>query len=308
MTSSEMVTRMRVSIIVPVLNEQSTIGDLLRSLAKLNYPREKTEILVVDSGSSDNTQQIVRRFQIPLLIEVKKHTSYAARNLGISKSSGDIIAFTDGDCIVSPSWLNDLVDGFADPKVGGVAGSILPLKPRTIVERFQAMTDEPNHKPNHRPLPYAVTANVAFKREVFESIGRFDETLPSGSDIDFTLRMQKSKRYSMRFLENAGIVFHRNKLGLRELLRAVQTKGYGYYYLTRKHPDVFPRKPSARVGRESFSPRRIGQELALLTKDGVLFVLRRSDGSTMLFEPMYLLWQLAWISGIRKAERESRLP
>jgi len=299
---------MKVSVIVPVLNEQSTIGDLLHSLAKLNYPREKTEILVVDSGSCDNTQQIVRRFQFTLLIEPEKHTSYAARNLGISKSSGDIIAFTDGDCIVSPSWLKNLVDGFADPKVGGVAGTILPLEPRTIVERFQVMTGEPNHKPNHRPLPYAVTANVAFRREVFDSIGKFDETLPSGSDIDFTLRMQKSKRYSMRFLENAGIVFHRNKLGLRELLRAVQTKGYGYYHLTKKHPDVFPRKPAAHVGRESLSLCRIGRELTLLARDGVLFVLRRSDGSTLLFEPMHLLWQLAWISGIRKAERESRSP
>jgi glycosyltransferase involved in cell wall biosynthesis len=298
---------MKVSVVVPVLNQQSTIGDLLSSLGRLDYPRENTQIIIVDNGSCDNTQQIVKQHPFTLLVEPRRCSSYAARNLGISRSSGDIVAFTDGDCVVSASWLKDLVDGFADPRVGGVAGTILPLEPRTIVERFQVVVSEPNHKPNHLPIPYAVTANVAYRREVFESIRWFDETLLSGSDIDFALRMQKSKKYAMKFLNNTGIVFHRNKRGLRELLRAVQIKGYGYYYLTRKHPDVFPRKPSAHVGRESLSLRRIGRELTLLTRDGVLFVLRRSDGSALMFEPMRLLWQLAWISGIRRAERESRL-
>ena len=297
---------MKVSVIVPVLNQQSTIGDLLSSLARLDYPRENTQIIIVDNGSCDNTQQIVQQYPFTLLVEPRRCSSYAARNLGISKSSGDIFAFTDGDCVVSPSWLKDLVDGFADPRVGGVAGTILPLEPRTIVERFQVVVSEPNHKPNHLPIPYAVTANVAYRREVFKSIGKFDETLPSGSDIDFALRMQKSKKYAMKFLNNKGIVFHRNKRELRELLRAVQVKGYGYYHLARKHPDVFPGGSSAHVGGEILSPHRIGRELTLLVRDGVFFVLRRSDGSSLLLEPMHLLWQLAWISGIRRAERESR--
>lgn len=297
---------MEVSVIVPVLNQESTIGDLLRSLARLDYPKQDVQIIIVDNGSRDNTQQIVRQYPFTLLIEPRRCSSYAARNLGISKSSGDIVAFTDGDCVVSQSWLKDLVHGFGDPNVGGVAGTILPLQPRTIVERYQVIAGEPNHKPNHHPLPYAVTANVAFRREVFDSIGIFDELLPSGSDIDFSLRMQKSKKYVMKFLNNSGIVFHRNKRGLRDLLRAVQIKGYGYYHLARKHPDVFPRGSSADAEGKILSPHRIARELALLVEDGVFFVLRRSDGSNLLLEPMHVLWQLAWISGIRKAEHESR--
>jgi glycosyltransferase involved in cell wall biosynthesis len=305
LTSSGLVARIKVSVVVPVLNQQSTIGDLLRSLAKLDYARDDTEIIIVDNGSCDNTQQMVRQYPFTLIVEPEKRSSYAARNLGISKSSGGIIAFTDGDCIVSPSWLNDLVDGFADVEVGGVAGTILHLEPRTIVERFQVIVSEPNHKSKHQPLPYAVTANVAYRREVFEKIGRFDETLPSGSDVDFALRMQKSRRYAMRFLDNAGIVFHRNKRGLGELLRAVETKGYGYYHLARKHPDVFPGGSSAHAGAEMLSPHRIVRELTILVRDGLFFVLRRSDGFSLLVEPVHVLWQLAWVSGIRRAERES---
>jgi glycosyltransferase involved in cell wall biosynthesis len=302
-----LVAKLKVSVVVPVFNQESTIGYLLRSLVRLDYPHENTEVIVVDNGSCDNTQRIVRQSPFTLLILPEKQSSYAARNLGISRSRGDIVAFTDGDCVVSPPWLGDLVDGFSESKVGGVAGTILPLQPTTIAERFQAAVGEPSHRPNHRPLPYAVTANVAFRREVFKSIGNFDETLPSGSDIDFSLRMQKSKKYDMKFLKNKGIVFHRNKRGLRELLRAVQMKGYGYYHLTRKHPDIFPGGSSGHVAGEVLFPQRIARELTLSVREGLFFLLRRSDGFSLLFEPMHVLWQLAWISGIRKAERESEL-
>jgi glycosyltransferase involved in cell wall biosynthesis len=92
-----------VSIIVPVYNGSRTIDALLTSLLALDYPPDQHEILIVDNKSTDDTRQRIQRYPVTLLEETEIQGSYAARNRGIEAAQGEILAFTDADCVVEPT-------------------------------------------------------------------------------------------------------------------------------------------------------------------------------------------------------------
>ena len=89
-----------VSVIIPVLNGERTIRECLVSLLRVDYLPERGEILVVDNGSTDRTAEIINSFPVRYLGEERRGKSYA-RNRGIEASKGEILAFTDADCVVS---------------------------------------------------------------------------------------------------------------------------------------------------------------------------------------------------------------
>ena len=126
-----------VSIVVPVYNAESTLALCLGSLINLDYPSERLEILVVDNNSRDSSREIISRFPV-ICLEEKIQTSYAARNRGIAEAKGEIIAFTDSDCIVDAKWLRNLLSGFQGEDIGCCAGEVVPFNPRSLVEVYQA--------------------------------------------------------------------------------------------------------------------------------------------------------------------------
>lgn len=98
-----------ISVVIPFYNAKSSISLCLESLIELNYPRNKLEIIVVDNGSNDGSDKIVKEFNVRLIYDSSIRSSYQARNTGIKNAHGDLIAFTDSDCIVSPDWLKTLL-------------------------------------------------------------------------------------------------------------------------------------------------------------------------------------------------------
>jgi glycosyltransferase involved in cell wall biosynthesis len=86
------------SIIVPVLNMGRTIRATMDSLVNLDYPKNIIEIIVVDGKSKDDTRKIVQEYPVALVEQEGKGLN-AARNTGIKYSSGEILAYTDGDCV-----------------------------------------------------------------------------------------------------------------------------------------------------------------------------------------------------------------
>ena len=128
----------RVTVVVPVHNGAAMIGTCLEALVGLDYPAQALEIVVVDNRSTDDTRAIVRARPVRLVEETRVQSSYAARNRGVLVSQGDVVAFTDADCVPDRQWLRALVAPLANPQVGGVAGGIEPYQARTLVERYQA--------------------------------------------------------------------------------------------------------------------------------------------------------------------------
>jgi glycosyltransferase involved in cell wall biosynthesis len=86
------------SVIVPAYNAESTIGKCLDALERQNIPRDEYEVIVVDDGSTDNMPGIVKRFPVKYISQQNKGPA-SARNRGAGEAKGEIILFTDSDCV-----------------------------------------------------------------------------------------------------------------------------------------------------------------------------------------------------------------
>lgn len=179
----------RVSVIVPVLDGAEHVGRCLEALRSQSHPAEHTELIVVDNGSVDETRGRVRDHGATLLVERSSRSPYAARNAGLAQATGDVVAFTDSDCVPAKDWLErglaclhreaaDLVAGRVSfsyrqrPRPGEILDAITNLdQARSVAQRAVAKT-----------------GNLFVARRVFDSIGRFDARRRSGGDVSFTAR------------------------------------------------------------------------------------------------------------------------
>ncbi len=227
-----------VSVVVPVLNGEGTIGNCLSALLRTEYPSERREIVIVDNGSTDRTAEIVKRAPVRYVWEHRPGVPYA-RNRGIELCEGEIVAFTDADCIPTAGWLRELVAPFESEEVGGVAGEILPYPPRTPAERYAARIRHlsPQRYLQRPVLPFAVTANLGFRREVFQRVGLFDPDLPRGGEsTDFCTRFLRETGLLLEYAPMAA-VFHKHRSTAWQLFKQQWSYGRGHAYLYIKYRD-----------------------------------------------------------------------
>ncbi len=230
-----------VSVVVPVLNGERTIGTCLGSILGGDYPEERREIIVVDNGSSDGTAAIVKRLPVRYLLHEVRGPA-RARNAAIPVTSGKIVAFTDSDCAVSTGWLRALVTPFSDAGVGAVAGEIVPYPPQTPAERHAARIRHlsPQRYLKRPQFPFAVTANLAFRRRVFDDIGVFDPRTPRGGEsTDICRRLLRDTDLRLVLAPRA-VVFHRYRSTTWDYLDQWWGYGRGHAYLYAKYRDEIP--------------------------------------------------------------------
>jgi len=214
-----------VTVIVPVRNGEQTIQPLLESLQKLEYNRNKVEVIVVDGNSTDKTREIVKQYPVTLIIENRKGLNLA-RNVGIKHGNGEIVAFTDADCIVPPNWITKIVENFKDPKVSCVGGSAKALDSDFVSQYadnsivrlmpfFRKREKLEKVKPFFR---HPVGCNMAYRRKVAEEVGYFDENIQYGFDeVEFAGRVCKAG-YKM-VLDPKVSVWHKHRSTLGEFLK-----------------------------------------------------------------------------------------
>lgn len=230
-----------VSVVIPVLNGEATIGRCLSALVHSDYPKDRFEILLVDNGSTDRTAEIAQQYPVALLSEPLRGPA-RARNRGIRASRGKILAFTDADCLATTGWIREVAKPFARADVGAVAGEILPFPPSTPAERHAARIRHLSpERYLRRPIfPFAVTANLAFRREVFSQVGLFDPTSPRGGEsTDFCTRFFRETGLRLELAPRA-IVFHRHRRTARELFWQHWGYGRGHAFLYWKYREDLP--------------------------------------------------------------------
>lgn len=123
-----------VSIISPVRNAERTIETTIQYLLNVDYPRDKMEIVFADGGSTDKTQEIIKKWQekhpfITLVLVPDSKSPGHARNAALKVVKGEYILFTDGDCAPHKDWIEKMVEPFIkDPEVGMVGGEVFTLR------------------------------------------------------------------------------------------------------------------------------------------------------------------------------------
>ncbi len=121
-----------VSIIIPAYNEEKCIGDTIENKLKLDYPKDKLEIIVVSDGSGDRTDEIVKKYAsrgVRLVRQEPRQGKTAALNLVVPEAKGEIIVFSDANSIYSPDALRELTANFSDKSVGYVTGKMVYVNP-----------------------------------------------------------------------------------------------------------------------------------------------------------------------------------
>ncbi len=210
-----------VSVIIPVLNDSERLQTCLNALENQTYPKSMYEIIVVDNGSDENIESLVNQYSQVTLYFESKRGSYAARNKGLSKAKGDIIAFTDSDCIPASDWIEKgVVNLLSVLNCGLVGGKINiffrnPDKP-TAVELFESvMAFQQKYYAEIRG--YGATANVFTFSSVFDHVGNFNEKLKSGGDYEWGQRVVSSG-YKLVYSEDTCVV-HPARHSLKELYK-----------------------------------------------------------------------------------------
>jgi len=225
-----------VSVIVPVRNGAATIRTCLDALGHVEWPARALEVVVVDNRSTDDTRAIVSGYPVRLVEESGVQSSYAARNRGVVAAHGDLLAFTDADCVPDPTWIRHLVAPFADADVGGVAGGIEAFAATTPVERWQARRAIRAERAfGHPVMPFAQTANAAYPRTLVAALGGFDATVPFGGDLDFSWRMQRRTGRRLAFAPEA-LVRHRHRTTLRGVVALYEKNAIANCLLAERYP------------------------------------------------------------------------
>lgn len=180
-----------VSILIPTYHDWARLALCVKALHSQTYPVDSYEVIMINN---DPTDQAPDNFELPpnfTLIAEGKPGSYAARNAGLALAKGEIIGFTDSDCIPHPTWIESAVEMFSTGRVDRIAGKIELIyandQKKSWVELYESIYSF-NQKKNVEVLKASVTANLFARKELFGKVGGFDATKKSGEDIGWNRR------------------------------------------------------------------------------------------------------------------------
>jgi mycofactocin glycosyltransferase len=234
-----------VSVIIPVRNRPKDIKGCLESLAQLNYPQEKLEIIVVDDASTDHTVKVIEAFPVQL-IALKKHkqASYC-RNIAASRAKGEILAFIDSDCLAGPQWLLELTPSFKDQSIGAVGGFVDGFYEKSGLDRYEKIKSSlnmgvwPKRSKRSDPFFYLPSCNLLVRRERFISLGGFKEKLVVGEDVDLCWRLRK-KGLEIEY-QPKGKIYHKHRNSIKAFCKRRFDYGTSEPMLHREHGEKIKR-------------------------------------------------------------------
>ncbi|MEM6516984.1 MAG: glycosyltransferase [Bacteroidota bacterium] len=209
------------SVVIPFRNESENLNALLASLARLNYPKDKFEVLFVNDASEDNSEEVIhsffkkknqkRNFNYSILQNIQQSNAPKkdAITLAIATSKFDWIVTTDADCTVPEFWL-DVIDAFIQQKKCDML--VMPVgyqELNTFLKRFQALDMLSLQGSTIGAFgikkPFMCNgANFAYKKGLFKKVDGFKNNnhMASGDDIFLLEKFLKQKKTSVKYLKN----------------------------------------------------------------------------------------------------------
>lgn len=181
-----------VSVIIAAYNEENEISMCIDSLLRVDFPIDKFEIIVVNDGSTDNTEFIVKEYakihSNIKLITKNNGGKASAQNVGLKYSLGKYILITDADAIVEKNWISKMVNGLEKNDV--VIGVYYSKENKSLLEKIQNSHNLVKFKFGGFKGRPSIGVNNGFHKSIIKSIGNFDESKTSVTD-DFIKRAEK---------------------------------------------------------------------------------------------------------------------
>jgi glycosyltransferase involved in cell wall biosynthesis len=185
----------RVSVVIPVYNDAGPLAKCLEALEHQTHPESSFRVNVVDNDSEEDIGAVVDSFECARLLFEAQPGSYAARNRGIRETDGDVLAFTDADCVPAETWIEEgvrhLTGEPACDLVGGGLDFSFRTENRPSPPEFFDATHYLDQKKYVREGKFAATANAFAWRRLFEEVGLFDASRQSGGDTEWGKRVHR---------------------------------------------------------------------------------------------------------------------
>lgn len=227
----------QVSVVLPTYKRPKLLKRCLEALSKQCLASKAYEIIVVDDADSQATRRLVRGFSENNYGNIIRYISTphttgpaAARNAGWRAARGEIIAFTDDDCIPTSNWLKQGLEAF-EGDVAGVSG-------RLVVPLPESPTDYEKDAA-HLSRSGFVTANCFYRRSALDAVGGFDERFDQAWREDTDLYFRMAKRFIRLIYARAAIVIHPVRPESWGISLKQQRKSMYNALLFKKHPDLY---------------------------------------------------------------------
>ncbi|MFH1895682.1 MAG: glycosyltransferase [archaeon] len=250
-----------ISVIVPAFNSEKTIAETISSILSQKTKKE-FELIVVDDASTDSTLKKISEFDKVKLIKLEKNSGPAvARNAGAKKARGEIIVFTDSDCVAEKNWLEEMIKPFEDTKVVGVQGAY-KTKQNSLTARFVQAEIEDRYDlmkksmQKNGSIDFIGSYSAAYRKKTFLEFNGFNESFPiaSGEDPELSYRMEK-KGLKLEFNPKA-VVWHVHPESFLKYIKVKFFRGYWRVLMYKEHKD--------KMLKDSYTPQALKFQIILL--------------------------------------------
>jgi cellulose synthase/poly-beta-1,6-N-acetylglucosamine synthase-like glycosyltransferase len=245
------------------------------------------EIIVVDDGSTDETPEIVRQFPVKCLRQENRGPA-TARNNGAHHAQGEIILFTDADCVPQDNWVEEMLKPFDDPEVMAVKGAYRTNQ-KSLTARFAQIEFEERFAILRKlhSIDMVDTYSAGYRKSVFLLLGGFDQSFPVANNEDTELSYKMSKAGYLMVFNHHAIVYHLNHPdSLEKYVRLKFWRGYWRMVVYRRYPE--------KMFKDSYTPQTLKLQilfvlLSLAAIPLLLFFSAVARYSLVLFGSGFLL-------------------
>lgn len=226
-----------VSIVIPLYNSAKTIAKTMEACFNQELPGIEVEIIVVDDGSTDGGVKVVEGFPVKLIRQPNGGPA-SARNRGWREAGGEIVFFTDSDCVPRKDWIARLLEGYDSEEVGGAGGTYDIANENSLLASSIHEEIVLRHRKQSKTVNYLGSFNLSYRKAVLEEVGGFNEDYKcaSGEDNDLAYRVTK-KNYKLSFVQDSAVAhYHPDKLF--SYLKQQFRHGFWRMKIYKDHPDM----------------------------------------------------------------------
>lgn len=234
----------RISVILPLRNEARHVERTLESVLSQSFPLERTEIILVDGMSEDGTRDILHRYRLAhaniQVLDNPSRTTPQALNIALAASTGDPIVRVDGHCEIAPDYIQRCVELLARSGAANVGGRLRPRGTNAVGRAVAIALGTPVGVGGGRfhyleRQEYVDTVYLgAFRREVLEEVGVFDERFTRNQDTELNFRIREA---GFGILLSPDIIsWYTPRDSLPRLWRQLYRDGFWRTRIIEKHP------------------------------------------------------------------------